>query len=381
VDRDTHAPRPGATSPDAADNPVRRIGVWLLGAGGILVAVGLIADAARHSSDADLAAEEGIFDLSGVPHALFFGGICAAVLGVLAIAFGGVLYRRDGRVTVGRRLAQVVAPIAAIALVAGCATVAGNSSLSRPSDAPADEASGHTHDESSADDGSADGASAHDDTDSHAHSDATEAVVPPKPYDPSLPIDLGGVEGVTPQQQAEAENLLAVTLVRLPHFGDPAVAEAAGYASIGDALTGHEHYVNTALFDDGRILDPDYPESLVYVPDRNAPGGKRLAAAMFMLGSQDTLEDVPPLGGKLMQWHIHNNLCFTASGRVAGVTSADGPCRPPLVRGPQSPMIHVWIEPHQCGPFAALEGIGGGQIAEGEERLCDHAHGTPGTGT
>ena len=37
----------------------------------------------------------------------------------------------------------------------------------------------------------------------------TSAVVPPKPYDPALPIDLGGVEGVTPQQQAAAENLLA----------------------------------------------------------------------------------------------------------------------------------------------------------------------------
>ena len=23
-------------------------------------------------------------------------------------------------------------------------------------------------------------------------------------------------------------------------------------------------------------------------------------------------------------------------------------------------MIHVWIEPHPCGPFAALEGVGRG---------------------
>ena len=38
-------------------------------------------------------------------------------------------------------------------------------------------------------------------------------------------------------------------------------------------------------------------------------------------------------------------------------------------------MIHVWIEPHPCGPFAALEGVAGGTIPEGEERLCDHAHG------
>ena len=39
-------------------------------------------------------------------------------------------------------------------------------------------------------------------------------------------------------------------------------------------------------------------------------------------------------------------------------------------------MIHVWITPHKCGPFAALEGVGAGQINDGEARLCDHAHGS-----
>ena len=42
-----------------------------------------------------------------------------------------------------------------------------------------------------------------------------------------------------------------------------------------------------------------------------------------------------------------------------------------------SPMIHVWITPTPCGPFAALEGIGGGQVPEGEDVLCDHVHGAP----
>jgi hypothetical protein len=40
-------------------------------------------------------------------------------------------------------------------------------------------------------------------------------------------------------------------------------------------------------------------------------------------------------------------------------------------------MIHVWIVPHECGPFASLEGIAAGQVAAGEEHLCDHAHGSP----
>jgi hypothetical protein len=37
-------------------------------------------------------------------------------------------------------------------------------------------------------------------------------------------------------------------------------------------------------------------------------------------------------------------------------------------------MIHVWIVPNVCGPFAALEGVGAGQIKPGQQRLCDHLH-------
>ena len=42
-------------------------------------------------------------------------------------------------------------------------------------------------------------------------------------------------------------------------------------------------------------------------------------------------------------------------------------------------MIHVWITPNKCGPFAALEGIGAGQIADGRRPDCaTHAHGSTG---
>lgn len=229
-------------------------------------------------------------------------------------------------------------------------------------------------------------AAGHEDDDHHDHEDESvvaQAVTDhgddhhtgePKPYDPEMPIDLGGVEGVTPQQQAAAENLVAVTLLRLPKYADPAVAKASGFHSIGDGSTGHEHYVNWDHIDDGRILDPDYPESLVY---ETRDGEKTLVAAMYMLGSGATLDDVPELGGSLTQWHVHNDLCFSdgPAPQVRGLTTPGGECAPPLVKGAAVPMIHVWTVPHRCGPFAALDGVGGGQIAEGEERLCDHAHG------
>jgi hypothetical protein len=219
----------------------------------------------------------------------------------------------------------------------------------------------------------------HDDeaTAAEGHSDHTDTTqVVAKPFDPAQPIDLGGVDGVTPSQQAQAENLLAATLIDLPRWSDPAYADAQGWHSIHDSITGYEHFINRPLMEDGRVLDPDYPESLVYQVDRTS-GKKELVAAMFMAEPGTNLDNVPAIGGKLLQWHIHNNLCFSPEEqpRVAGLTDAEGKCPAPLVKGPETPMVHVWITSHPCGPFAALEGIAGGQIKAGEERWCDTAHG------
>lgn len=199
------------------------------------------------------------------------------------------------------------------------------------------------------------------------------AAIAPTPYDPAMPIDLGGVDGVSSAQQARAENLLSSTIVRLPQWSDPAVAEAAGFRSIGDGATGEEHYIHREFMANDTILDPDEPESLVF---DTTVTPKKLVAAMYMLPPGTSLDTAPDIGGKLTQWHIHNNLCFTADGRVGGLTNAAGGCDAPLLEGPEQPMIHVWIVPHPCGPFAALEGIAGGQIKEGDTKLCDTAHGS-----
>jgi hypothetical protein len=207
----------------------------------------------------------------------------------------------------------------------------------------------------------------------------TSTAADPKPYDPTQPIDLSGTPGVTPEQQAVAENLIAITLIRLPQWADYRTAEAAGFHSIGDGATGEEHFINWDWNNDKDWLNPDKPESLVFRPQPD--GSKQLVSAMFMLPDTMTLDQVPNMGGALMQWHIHDNLCFTpdkVAPRVAGVTASGGDCNPPLVKFRPSPMIHVWIVPHPCGPFAALEGVGAGQIKPGETRLCDHAHGSSG---
>jgi hypothetical protein len=272
------------------------------------------------------------------------------------------------------RLAAVGIPVLAVAMITTTALASPEAA-----DHHAGDEDGHEHG-----DGEAAAEHEHDAEEAaaeHEHAEGVEHEAgaehtdhpEPVPYDPSLPIDLSGTPGVTPEQQAQAENIIAVTLAGLPQWADPAVAEAAGYHSIGDALTGMEHYVNQEYMDNPTIFDPDEPESLVYAVEG---GERRLVAAMYMLQTGTPLDEVPDIGGDLIQWHIHDNLCYTPDGRVAGLTSGDGTCGEGLVKPPNTPMVHVWIEPHPCGPFAALEGIGAGQIAEGEERLCDEAHGS-----
>lgn len=232
---------------------------------------------------------------------------------------------------------------------------------------------GHGHDVFVAD------AAAHGHGDGH-DADPTATTEPPmpdpKPYDPSLPVDLSGVEGVSEAQVARAEALVERTLARLPQFADYTTLEARGWHSIRDGGTGYEHYINWDLLDDGRELDPDYPESLVF---EIQGGQKRLVSAMFMAEGEVTLDEVPDIGGKLTQWHIHDNLCYSLSDppTVAGLTGPDGQCRPGTrTLGHPRPMIHVWIRKHECGPFAALEGVAGGQVKPGETHFCDHAHGS-----
>lgn len=217
--------------------------------------------------------------------------------------------------------------------------------------------------------------------DGHDDMAHAETAIPPAPYDGTLPVDFSGVPGVSAEEEREAEELATRTIRRLPQFADTRTAYERGYRSIGDAGTGVEHYVNWRSIDDEHILDPDHPESLVYRVDGEE---RTLVAAMFMLGSDDTLETTPDIGGELIQWHVHQDLCYTGeefAWTVADVAAPPDECRPGTFRlgGPDggAPMIHVWITSHPCGPFAALEGVGGGQIPEGETRACDHQHGDP----
>jgi hypothetical protein len=256
----------------------------------------------------------------------FADTVCAA-LGAIALVLAVIVLLRGARQAprVG-----LVAPGALIGVISVAAMLTGATHV-------------HSHDEAG-----------------HVH--AGEMSMWPRPFDPTQPIDFGGVPGVTPEQQARAETLVASTLQDLPQFADVTKVGALGFTSIGDADSGFEHYINSAYIRDDAFLDPNKPESLVYQVD----GDKRtLVAAMFMArGMSLTDPKLVGWGGPLMQWHVHKDLCWSLDEIVVGVTDADGKCPAGSINaGGDVPMVHVWITPNECGPFAALAGRGAGQVA------------------
>jgi hypothetical protein len=221
-------------------------------------------------------------------------------------------------------------------------------------------------------------------TDPHEHPPGTDpghhpgggGTVPPRAYDGTLPVDLSGVPGVSAEQQAWAERLVTSTIQQLPAFQSTDAAYAAGYRAIGDAPTGYEHWINWQYLADGRQFDAAFPESLVY---RVTGGQRTLEAAMYLLNPGTTLDTAPDLGGPLVQYHVHDNLCWYGDENNWQVALADpipAPCPEGYHRRAVEPMVHVWIVGNPCGPFAALEGVGGGQVRPGEPVSCDHAHGS-----
>ena len=96
---------------------------------------------------------------------------------------------------------------------------------------------------------------------------------------------------------------------------------------------------------------------------------------MYQLPFGSTFANVPDVGGALTQWHVHRNLCLTDNPQQKLVVGHHFPRRCVPAREPRRPatlpMLHVWTVPNSCGPFAALEGIGAGQVPAGQTRNCD----------
>jgi hypothetical protein len=157
----------------------------------------------------------------------------------------------------------------------------------------------------------------------------------------------------TEEQKAAALKWVTDTrnAVKATGWTTSADLEKNGYIGIGDTI----HWVNPAYTRDEFQLDPEHVESF-------AVFGGRIAAAMYVFnpkGLDTKVEDAPDIAGTWTMWHNH----------VLSYKS-DDPTKDDFFRlfGPyrrtDSPMIHVWMQPNKCGPFASA-GVGEGScIAE-----------------
>ena len=216
----------------------------------------------------------------------------------------------------------------------------------------------------------------------HTHEHGATASNWPRPYFPGTGLDISGVKGVSKEQESRARRLVADTQRDLMRWSDYRVAEREGWTSIGDQRTGYEHFVNVSTILDGRFLDSKHPESIVYKVYGKT---KILVSAMYMAEGMKSLDDpvLTDYAGPLFQWHVHDNLCWSLGEgfrpSITGITDENGKCPSGSRRANvQIPMIHVWVVPHPCGPFAAVEGLAEGQAAVPQNQRVDicgsHSH-------
>jgi len=175
----------------------------------------------------------------------------------------------------------------------------------------------------------------------------------------------------THEQITYAEDLVERTEAALPAFGDIPTIQALGFENLGvTAPGGYDHWINWGWIDDGHLIDPEFPESLVF---RNTfDGGYVLEAAMFLADSHHDMSNLPEEMAWLPGWHNHADVCIDDDGHFTGLAGSNGEC---FSGHPfdKPPMMHVWIVDNECGHRFGEIGVSG--------LICDvdHAH-QPGPG-
>jgi hypothetical protein len=166
----------------------------------------------------------------------------------------------------------------------------------------------------------------------------------------------------TPEQAQFLVNGVRYAEQVLPqYYGNAAALPAMGYVDIGVRTPGnYQHFVNVNMFNDAHLLNPRYPESLVF---QNG----QLKAAMLFTHTGTTMETIPQIIRFVPGWHAHPELCGDDTGRIVGFSTDGVNCigggRPVLI-----PMIHVWLSDPGCGHrFGGLDG--GGLHCEYDEHM------------
>jgi hypothetical protein len=276
-----------------------------------LLLSGLVWDAVLHADDPGLAAREGLFTFSNPGHLLLALGIALTSAGLIG-ATDAALSLRAGRPW-GRGGPRLAAAALCTLVVSGAAVTGTWATRA-----------GHDHDDRQK-------ASSASEADGHSHVAGGHATA-----------------GPTADQQAAADTLRADTRRATVKWASVDAARRDGYRAITPVFDGIQHWHNDRFHTDGKVLDPDAPEELVYA---STTRGLVLVAAMYLMPTVG--EPGPQVGGPLTVWHDHTDLCFTIEGRVVGFH------RPPTLTCPagsataRTPeMLHVWVVDNPAGPFA-----------------------------
>ena len=266
---------------------------WLMVGGAFLLLAGLGLDGLIHLRNPQLAATEGIFTLLNPGTVLLFLGIAATTSGALLF----LLAQARGS---WRRSVAFSGPIVLlVALAAGAGLVAAGG----------------------------DGVLAirHQHSTDHSHPDLAVA---------------------TEAEHHAAADLLERTRTGSARFADFPVARQEGFRQItryplGGGTYGPAHFVSARYVADGRVLDPERPESLMYF---RLPDGRMAFLGVMFLAPKGR---GPTPGGPVTSWHSHDNLSAGANGILP---KRDGGCPTGTVALTQE-MMHVWLFDHPDGPF------------------------------
>lgn len=157
-----------------------------------------------------------------------------------------------------------------------------------------------------------------------------------------------GAAPTAAQRQAAIELWRASRRAAETHgWFDFAAAERLGFHHLpgGDEY----HFVNEAALRDGRVLDPEAPEFLLY---HRAGEQMMLVGVMFLM---PTIADRgPQLGGPLTLWHYHRGAtahCFR-DGVMIGTPATTGECVDGATADRTPEMLHVWFIRRDTGAFA-----------------------------
>jgi hypothetical protein len=160
---------------------------------------------------------------------------------------------------------------------------------------------------------------------------------------------------LTPAQQQRARDLVNATVaaMKAPKYANEWSLQMNGYTSIRDSDSGVEHFINWKLLEDGKELDPSAIESVVMETKPGQP--KRVIAAMYFLENGKTMADAPDIAGPLTVWHNHKDLCWDPGFTYIQGVFRLGRCIPWGTLHELNPMLHVWVTPNECGPFAEID--------------------------